>query len=183
MMAKFKIGDWVQITPKPDRAWRVWNNESHDPFCGEIGQITDIQEDPEHTDKPDEDIVKIVVKFNEDLFKRGCFKYWQWFKKRHLILSSPTKASSLFNLRESGKKLQEWEEVKKKKTDEMWKKKFGSEKVDTKITPSPVDLSDPWEEKTPVVPLPDSSDMNFPDLDADLQELIDHLDDLDNPFI
>ena len=91
-MAQFKKGDFVQITPKPDRRWGEWIVNVHDHFCSRTGYIDEIIEDFKHTQNsksgerdPDEDLIKVAVFFMDSFFGKGDKWYYALFKKKHLI--------------------------------------------------------------------------------------------------
>lgn len=182
-MASFQIGDWVEITPTPDKNWNRWSSD-HDEFCGAIGYIAD-----QNTLTSE---VKVVVDFMEDKWVPGTFKYWLWFLDSHIIPSTQDKAKSRQALRKVGSELQKWEATKKRKTDEALKHFFipkteepeDSEKIE-KTVPEQLELeplsseseeeTQEWEDKTdPIIPLPGKD--FFDKLEEELEEYLDDLD-------
>lgn len=173
-MASFQVGDWVEITPTPDKRWNRWSSE-HDEFCGAIGYIAD-----QNTLTNE---VKVVVDFMEDKWTPGVTKYWLWFLDSHLILSSQNKAKSRQALRKVGSELQKWEETKKRKTDEALKHFFVPKTEETKkkdvpeqleLEPLSEDETEDWEDKTdPIIPLPGKD--FFEKLEEELEEYLDDL--------
>lgn len=140
----FKVGDWVQITPKPDLKWQNWYNSQdiYKDFLDKIGSIENICEDDE---RPGEFLYAIRVHFPDGLGNLEPGYYYEWFRSEHLILSSESNAKLRSNMAIAGRELQEWEKFKKKTTDDMLKHIFAPE-------PKPQKIDDPnqWDVKTPV---------------------------------
>lgn len=154
-MSKFNVGDWVEITPTPDYTWDEWT-KTHDDFCGAIGVIEEVQE---HIHFEDHDMIKVVVDFKEAKYDPKFHRYWVWFLKKHVVMSSKEQAETRQHLRKQGSDLQKWEATKKKATDNILSKVFKPKKTKRrkkvkKSVPEDVEL---WDEKTdPMIPLPDS---------------------------
>lgn len=156
-MAAFKEGDWVKITPTADKKWQRWANNAHyyNNFLDQIGVIEEIDEDPSC---PDTLIYKIKVYFVENVYDGyeylGPGNYCEYFKDRHLIKSSKYEADLKISRYKAGNELQEWENFKKKTTDDMLRKVFApdppakKEEVEEIIKKyeeeDPYDPYDPW---------------------------------------
>lgn len=173
-MAKFNKGDWVEITPNPDHSWSEWS-ETHDDFCGAIGQIIDVAEDF-RSQFEDNDKIKVVVDFKHEKYKTGHKRYWLWFLKRHVIHSTKKEAESRQELRRQGSELQQWEATRKRIVNDSLRNVFVPRSQRKKEVPKEVDM---WEEDTdPAIPLPgsinkdDNGVIELPD-DDDLMDWFD----------
>lgn len=151
-MATFNNGDWVQITFQPDKKWGTWVSKStfYNNFLGKIGEITDISEE-DNTNKTLIYRVRVdfpyQIKDENIIFDTGS--YFCWFKAEHLKRSSKSAAERAADLQKAAAELQEWENFKKKTTDDMLKHIFGpSPKEEQKEQPK---VQDDWEEKTPIM--------------------------------
>ena len=127
-MAKFKIGDWVKITPNPDTRWSEWQPEIHDHFCDRIGYVDEFAEDMDYPNDLNEEYVKVIVYFDNNLFNNGPEHYFAWFKKRHIILSSEYEAERQAHMVKAADELQEYEEFVRNQRDEIFKHIFVGEK-------------------------------------------------------
>jgi len=175
-MASFEVGDWVEIRSTPDPYWTDWTTR-HDEFCGAMGEIVEIENNFSSQFSGD-DRVKIVVDFQYDKYGMSTSKYYLWFLMRHIIKSDKLAAQTRQNLRLQGDKLQEWEAIKRKKTNDGLANIFGGTK--SKSKPKPVTVPEPpklespddiWEQDTdPGIPLPGSTIDAFADLDDDLKQ-------------
>jgi len=173
-MAKFKIGDWVEITPNPDTSWSEWST-NHDSFCGAIGYIGEIRDS--FSQFEDNDKIKIIVDFREDVFGGGYNRYFLWFLKRHVILSNKTSEETKQNLRKRGSELQRWEATKRSVVDKSLKKVFSPQKK--KKVPEKVDI---WDEKTdPMISIPKRTNDKTFDLFDDGIDIDDWLNDTFGP--
>lgn len=177
-MAKFKVGDWVEITPNPDKFWELWDEKIHDHYCSKIGQITAMSDDIDDDADP-----YCQVSIWTNIFSPNPIDYnWYYamFKARHLVLSTQYDAKLRQNREQVEKELQEWEETKRKKTDDALRSVFtrptsirrgGTKKsISPSSVPSPVIFEEDWEEKTPV----DNDRVTFslPDLtEEEMEEL------------
>lgn len=152
-MAKFNKGDWVEITPNPDNSWHEWT-ETHDEFCGAIGQIINVDEDHRSQFEDTDRIQIIVVDFKEEKNKAGFKRYWLWFLKRHVVHSTKEEAEKKQELRRQGSELQQWEATRKRIVNDSLRDVFVPPSQRKKEVPAEVDI---WEEDTdPVIPLPGS---------------------------
>ena len=41
-MKRFKIGNWVEVTPQKDQKWEYWNNK-HDMMKGKFAEIERVE--------------------------------------------------------------------------------------------------------------------------------------------
>lgn len=123
----FKVGDWVKITPTADNKWSRWNNNQdiYAEFAGKIGKITDIIED---YDDANAKLIAVTVDFKDGFMYAPAGEYYEYFKSDHLIRSSEYEAQLQYNQYQAGIKLQEWEDFKRKTTDDMLKYIFGRDK-------------------------------------------------------
>jgi hypothetical protein len=142
-MANFNKGDWVQITPIPDKKWRRWSNnpEYYGNFTGKIGTIEEIDEE---MSSPGPVLYKIKVEF-DDYIEDGYTKlppgkYSEWFKADHLIKSSQYEADRKKSRLKAAQELQEWEQFKKKSTNDALKHVFAPEPKKKEDTSSQWDL-------------------------------------------
>ena len=122
----FNIGDWVKITPTPDLKWDTWNNsrETYDKFAGRIGTIIQTANDP---DRKGESLICIEVEFPNGLAKLSPGTYYEWFRPEHLIRSSKYEADLYIHRNQVANDLQEWENFKKKSTNDILKSIFAPE--------------------------------------------------------
>lgn len=128
----FQVGDWVKITPTPDLKWSRWYNnlDIYSEFAGKIGyisEITDDWSDPDNNNK----LYAVTVDFYNGFMFSPAGEYYEYFKSDHLIRSSEYDAELQRNQFDAGKKLQEWEEFKKKTTDDMLRYIFCPQKEQT----------------------------------------------------
>jgi hypothetical protein len=147
-MAKFKEGDWVEITSTPDKKWQRWSNnpEYYDNFAGKVGIIAEIDSSK---DPQGNILYKIGVEFQRDI-RDGystlpAGKYYEWFMDKHLLNSSKYEAEIRKERAKAAVELQEWEKFKKKSTDDALRKVFAPEipKKEEK-TLEVDDPYDPW---------------------------------------
>lgn len=148
-MGRFNTGDWVEITDTPDEQWIHWHQTNND-FCGAIGQIVQVEETASVYE--DDDIVWIAVDFQFDKFRPGTGQTWYKarFLKKHIVAkTTKLDATTRANLRTAGRKLQEWESVKRKAVDKGLKGVFGREpRAPAKVELPVNDEEDPWEVAT-----------------------------------
>lgn len=158
----YDVGEWVEITTKADRSWKEWA-PAHDDFIGEIGEVIDIEPDPQGREGDDK--IKVQVDFQEEKYRAGHTVYFLWFLKRHVSHSTKSDAKIRQNLRAAGNELQEWEKTKRKALDKNLKSVFGPE---PKPTPKKVEMPEvEWEEPTqPSIPIHELDVDDF-DLDND----------------
>tara|TARA_B100000287_G_scaffold422567_1_gene464692 strand:- start:625 stop:1278 length:654 start_codon:yes stop_codon:yes gene_type:complete len=150
-MKIFKVGDWVEITPRTDRSWDYWKTK-HEIMKGTFAEVerVEISKDKQH-----------IFYYVRDLDGVAT-----WFLDRHLILSQKQDRRFIKHMRESCKKLQEHEKLCKKLRDEILEDVF-AEKQDEEFEEfwddDGVDLTDDLEEDwetvvtKPIVPLPGKS--------------------------
>jgi hypothetical protein len=174
-MATFNKGDWVQITPQPDRRWSGWT-DTHDNFCGKVGQIRDIFEDTENGDT----LYNVTTNFPFGFLGQKAGHYYTDFHGDHLIHSTKYDSELSEHFEKVGRELQEWEEFKRRSVDDMLREVFAPPKKQSKMDeikrveagksdiPANIDFGeDPWEVDTEeVVPLPGSATV-FDDDDID----------------
>jgi hypothetical protein len=143
----FKVGDWVQITPTPDLRWNHWrtSEDIYKDFLDKIGSIETIADDDE---RPGEFLYAVRVNFPDGLGSLSPGHYYEWFRGEHLVLSSESTAKLRYNMSVAGKELQEWEQFKRKSTDEMLKHIFAPEPKQETHRDDP----NQWDLKTPVEP-------------------------------
>jgi hypothetical protein len=165
-MALFKETDWVQITPNSDKSWKRWNNNStyYDNFRNQIGQIQEIDEDPDNRSQM---IYKVSVYFSQDIYDGYDYlvkgNYTAYFREKHLIRSSKYEADLRINRQKAGNDLQEWENFKKKTTDDMLRQVFCPPKKDT---------TDQWNLKTDPTFMPDYNSYKKSDEDVNLLDFL-----------
>ena len=143
----FNVGDWVQITPTPDYRWGQWYNsrDIYQEYLDKIGVIQFVAEDD---DRPGESLYAVKVKFPFGLGNLGPGEYYEWFRGEHLIRSSQSQANLRYNMATAGKELQEWENFKKRSTDDMLRRVFVPDSKDESIDDKKDDSSQ-WDLKTP----------------------------------
>ena len=127
-MAKFKEGDWVEITPQPDPLSRVWNSYLHDKFCGWYGTIYNIAESEGNVS------LNIRVFFEEGVFGDEGYRY-AWFEDKHVLLSSEWEANRKVALQEEYEEYMRAEKKMKQKRDEMLSEIFTPEHLKKKEKP------------------------------------------------
>lgn len=173
-MATFNKGDWVQVTPQPDKRWSGWT-DTHDQFCGKVGQIRDIFEDPNNGDT----LYNVIANFPFGFLGQKAGHYYIDFHGDHLIHSTKYDSQLSEHFEKVGRELQEWEEFKKRSVDDMLREVFAPPKkqsradeikrveTDKSDIPEDIDFGDSWEADTEeVVPLPGSATV-FGDDDTD----------------
>lgn len=151
-MAIFSQGDWVQITFQPDKKWGTWYSKAtfYENFLGKIGEITEITEEDNYNKTL---IYRVRVNFPHQIKDENIIfdsgSYFCWFKAEHLIQSSKGAADRALALMKASAELQEWENFKRKSTNDMLKHIFGPEpKQEPK---QEAKEENDWEEKTPVM--------------------------------
>lgn len=165
-MAFFKEGDWVKITPNPDRNWKRWNGNSayYNNFLNQIGQIQDIDEDPDESGRM---LYRITVYFTEEIYDGYEYlakgNHVAYFREKHLIRSSKYEADLIKNRQKVGDELQEWENFKKKTTDDMLRYVFSPPKKEN---------SDQWNLKTDPNFVPDYNSYKKSDDDVNLLDFL-----------
>lgn len=116
-MAKFKIDDWVQVTPQPDQSSSLWDPRLHNFFCGKTGRITDIDEV-----EADIQLYRVVVEFDDTEYQYGS--YAAWFQGDHLIKTSAYEQKRKKYRNEKFDEYLKTEESFKKKRDKFLKQVF-----------------------------------------------------------
>lgn len=164
----FKIGDWVQITPKPDLRWKDWYNSQdiYQEYLDKVGCIEFIADDDE---RPGEFLYAVKVDFPNGLGNLGSGQYYEWFRQSHLIKSSKSLANLKSNMAIAGKELQEWEIFKKKSTDDMLRHVFAPEEPAENKNTEKQDDPNQWDLKTPADPnyqYDDKYDSYYPDYNS-----------------
>lgn len=152
-MANFSKGDWIKITPTPDKKWIRWytNKDFYDNFLGQVGEIKEVEDDAE---RKGEELYLVSVYFPYDIYDKninvGAGNHYEYFRDYHLIKSSKFEADKKTELLKAGYKLQEWEKFKKKATDDALRKVFGPQPKEQEITEKSKqqDMFEDWEEKT-----------------------------------
>lgn len=129
----FKIGDWVQITNTPDTFWSRWYNnmDIYNRFAGRVGEIVDIEEDP---DRKGQYLYSVLVNFPKGLKDLPAGKYEESFKDNHIVHSNSANAYTQESMIKAAEELQKWEEFKRQSTDRMLRHIFGPEEDDEEIT-------------------------------------------------
>jgi len=112
-MATFNIGDWVKITPQPDSRWNDWS-DTHTLFCGKIGTIREMFQDP----TTNEICYDVEVNFPYGFDGNDAGWYYIHFRNDHLIKSTEYDSKIAEHREKSEKELQEWEKFKRKATDD-----------------------------------------------------------------
>ena len=146
-MAKFSINDYVSVTPKPDFHWSEWDNDVHTLYCGRIGYIDEIVNDPFHPDDRDEDYVRVVVEFNDNTFSKPGY-YYTYFKKRHLIKSSEYELQRYGQKRTASEETNHFEKFTKDKRDEIYRHIFGIKEKKEELPLDDKELFEDWDVKT-----------------------------------
>lgn len=125
----FKIGDWVQITSTPDNLWSRWYNnvDIYNKFAGRVGQIVEIQDDP---DRAGQLLYSVLVNFPKGLRDLPAGKYEESFKDNHIIYSNSGNAYTQEQMINAADELHEWEAFKRESTNRMLKHIFGPEEKD-----------------------------------------------------
>lgn len=129
-MAKFNVGDWVEITPTPDRRSEIWDNGIHDHFCGKIGTVDDIAEDDQGS------VYKITAYFDSYKAFGQPGNYTAWFEDRHFIKSSQYNFKIKYQL---NKEYEEYMRVEKKLKNlrDKYLKEVFSDEFETQETNPP----------------------------------------------
>ena len=147
-MKKFKLKNWVEITPQKDEKWQYWNNK-HDSMKGAVAEIERIESSKDG---------KQTFYYLRDLDGRAT-----WFLDHHMILSHKQDRRFIDNMRKSCKELQKHEKLCKKLRDEILEEVFTDgnddffeEFWDEDAVDLTDDLEEDWETAVtkPVVPLP-----------------------------
>lgn len=152
-MTTFLKGDWVQVTPTPDKKWFRWqtSGEFYKNFLGKIGQISLVEQDDDG-----EILYEVCVEFDTNFNDGFCTydtgSYYAWFKGDHLLKSSEYNLKRYKEQLKAGEELQKWEEFKRKSTDNVLKHIFGPETKENTVD---------WEEKTPILDLNEQYGFNF----------------------
>lgn len=189
-MAFFKLHDWVQVIPSPDLKWSGWT-DVHNNFCGKVGQISDIWDDPANG----ETLYNVTVSFPNGIAGSKPGNFYIEFISDHLILSTQYDSKLSEHLEKVERELQEWESFKRKAQDDALRKVFGRQNKSRGDTSEIMeheskfsDLDDEWEEKTDeweeitkeIIPLPGSVNHT---LDDDIDYLLDqYASDPDYPY-
>lgn len=116
-MAKFKIGDWVKITPTPDTKSDVWTSE-HNKFCDKIGLVEEVNEEYD-----DIILMRVTVDFKYKL-DRISGERSAWFEDKHLIKSSQWESDRIKYLNKKFEEYQQFEQTVKRKRDKILKDIF-----------------------------------------------------------
>lgn len=147
-MKRFKIGNWVEVTPQKDQKWEYWNNK-HDMMKGKFAEIERVEKSKDG---------KNTFYYLRDLDGRAT-----WFLDHHMILSHKQDRRFIENMRECCKQLQKHEKLCKRLRDEILEDvfidkddKFLQEFWDDDAVDLTDDLEEDWETVVtkPVVPLP-----------------------------
>jgi hypothetical protein len=163
-MAKFKEGDWVKITPQPDKMWSGWTN-THDQYCNKVGYIEGIWEHNGYT------TCDVVVNFPYGINGSEPGEFYMTFLSDHLILSTKYDAELSENLEKAGKELQDWENFKRQATDNILKDVFSPPKRTKKTIKEQEE--DAWEAVTQDYTIPEQTDNNRPYYtDEEIDDLI-----------
>ena len=146
-MKRFKVGNWVEVTPQKDQKWEYWNNK-HDVMKGKFAEIERVEKSKDG---------KNTFYYLRDLDGRAT-----WFLDHHMILSHKQDRRFIENMRECCKQLQKHEKICKRLRDEILEDIF-IDKDDKFLEEfwanetEPLDeLEEDWEDviTKPVVPLP-----------------------------
>lgn len=132
-MVDFKPDEYVQICPIPNTKWKHWDDNIHTAFCGRIGKITHIVQDLEIPNDRNEDLVFVEAHFLSGVFTGGEGLYFTFFKKRHLIKSSYWEFKKNNSVQQVESDIQEFDQVYKKKRDEIFKYLFMSDDEKEKL--------------------------------------------------
>ncbi len=147
-MKRFKIGNWVEVTPQKDQKWEYWNNK-HDMMKGKFAEIERVEKSKDG---------KNTFYYLRDLDGRAT-----WFLDHHMILSHKQDRRFIENMRECCKQLQKHEKLCKRLRDEILEDvfidkddEFLQEFWDDDAVDLTDDLEEDWETVVtkPVVPLP-----------------------------
>jgi len=159
-MSSFKKGDWVQITPQPDKTWYFWS-AVYDEACSKVGQVVNLEQGPNNNQNF---LYEVEVDLDDGQARLI-------FRGDHLIHSTKYDAKLNEHYKKVCNDLQEWEKDKKEKTDYMLRYIFGAEepKIYDPYDPEefiaadyPDEDAEEWDDKeddweditTPIVPLP-----------------------------
>ena len=126
-MASFEEGDWVSITPTPDRRWWQWKENSQSLFCGRLGYIQEICEDSDFPGNPDESLLKVSVYFSDWTGAEGPNWFWAFFKKKHVIKSTKTVGFQYIYDEQASLETAKFEKSVQLKRDAIFKHIFGIE--------------------------------------------------------
>lgn len=124
-MADFKEGDWVAITPTPDKKWHEWKDDTQTLFCGRLGYIQEVLEDTKFPGNIDEYYLKVSVYFGDWTDSNGPNWYWAFFKKRHVIKAPKATGLQYVYDEEASLETDKYEKCVKKKRDDIFKHIFG----------------------------------------------------------
>lgn len=145
-MATFKVGDWVSITPSADLRWTDWT-PTHDCFCGKTGKIKDVYELNGDT------LCDVIAYFQYGINGSAPGNFYIHFLPDHLIHSDQYDAKLKMHREKAEKDLKEWEELKRRKTDEALRSVFCPPPRETpedtkKALGEILSQEEEWEEKT-----------------------------------
>lgn len=166
-MAKFKEGDWVQVTPQSDWTWSGWT-ALHDEYCGKIGYIERIWDFDDHT------TYDVTVNFPYGFKGNNPGKYYVSFLSDHLILSSKYDSELSEQRERAGKELQEWEQFKRKATDDILRRAFSPQREEEDEEKIRKEEEEAWEAVTEEYVLPEK--------DEPLKYTDEEIDDLINQY-
>ena len=147
-MKKFRVKDWVEITPQKDEKFQYWNNK-HDRMKGKFAEIERIETSQDG---------KQTFYYLRDLDGVAT-----WFLDHHMILSHKQDRRFIDHMRKSCRELQRHEKLCKKLRDEILEEvfvdkddDFFEEFWDDEAVDLTDDLEEDWETVVtkPVVPLP-----------------------------
>lgn len=119
-MAKFKVGDYVNITPQPDIRSTVWDSSINNYFCGKIGRIGYLKQDDDGTV-----LARVYVDFRDsnNPWKRSG-ENCAWFEGKHLIPATEYDYRSSLYLNAEYERYMVTEAKMKKRRDEIMRSIF-----------------------------------------------------------
>jgi len=147
-MKRFRLNDWVEITPQKDENWQYWNNK-HENMKGKFAEIERIETSQDG---------KQTFYFLRDLDGKAT-----WFLDHHMIMSNKQDRRFIDHMRKSCRELQRHEKLCKRLRDEILEEvfvdkddEFLEEFWDDEAVDLTDDLEEDWETVVtkPVVSLP-----------------------------
>jgi len=150
-MATFELEDWVEVSQQVNKRSVLWQ-DGNEVFCGKICKVIDLGDDPD----TGRTFLQLIHKGKK-----------AWFNSDSVIKSTKYDEKRQEWWAQKGKELQEWEEHKKRSTDDALRQVFGLKKPssdtegffsdpsnyldgyeDDEDTDVSEDASDNWEETT-----------------------------------
>lgn len=119
-MAKFKNGDWVEISKNVNRSAQGYTPGYSEDFCGKICRVVRTETDPQTG------MVILKVELNGKM---------AWFESDQAIQSSKYEKEYRSNMERAASDLQEWEKMRKKAVDDMFRKVLGLDKEEEYSNP------------------------------------------------